>query len=57
MNTKTASEERRRWLVLAVTVAAQFMVIVDVAVVNVALPAIKVPGGGVRPLVRVRRLS
>ena len=33
--------ERRRWLVLAVTVAAQFMVIVDVAVVNVALPAIK----------------
>ena len=41
MNTKTASEERRRWLVLAVTVAAQFMVIVDVAVVNVALPAIK----------------
>jgi len=41
MNAKTASEERRRWLVLAVTVAAQFMVIVDVAVVNVALPAIK----------------
>src|SRR6478609_5505801 len=32
---------QRRWLVLAVTVAAQFMVIVDVAVVNVALPAIK----------------
>ena len=36
-----ANSERRRWLVLAVTVAAQFMVIVDVAVVNVALPAIK----------------
>ena len=33
--------ERRKWLVLAVTVAAQFMVIVDVSVVNVALPAIK----------------
>src|SRR5580765_1222654 len=33
--------EPRRWLVLAVTVAAQFMVIVDVSVVNVALPAIK----------------
>ena len=33
--------ERRRWLVLAVTVAAQFMVILDVSVVNVALPAIK----------------
>ena len=30
----------RRWLVLAVTVAAQFMVILDVAVVNVALPSI-----------------
>ena len=37
----TPESERRRWLVLAVTVAAQFMVIVDVAVVNVALPAIK----------------
>ncbi len=37
----TTNPERRRWLVLAVTVAAQFMVIVDVAVVNVALPAIK----------------
>jgi EmrB/QacA subfamily drug resistance transporter len=33
--------ERRKWLVLAVTVAAQFMVIVDVSVVNVALPAIQ----------------
>jgi EmrB/QacA subfamily drug resistance transporter len=32
---------RKRWLVLAVTVIAQFMVIVDVAVVNVALPSIK----------------
>ncbi len=30
-----------RWLVLAVTVAAQFMVILDVSVVNVALPAIQ----------------
>jgi len=30
-----------RWLVLAVTAAAQFMVILDVSVVNVALPAIK----------------
>ncbi len=33
--------ERKRWLVLAVTVAAQFMVILDVSVVNVALPSIK----------------
>src|SRR5215213_2029646 len=36
-----SNNERRKWLVLAVTVAAQFMVIVDVSVVNVALPAIK----------------
>jgi EmrB/QacA subfamily drug resistance transporter len=35
------SSEARRWLVLAVTVAAQFMVILDVSVVNVALPSIK----------------
>jgi len=41
MNAETTNQEWRRWLVLAVTVAAQFMVIVDVAVVNVALPAIK----------------
>ena len=42
MNALLATKpDRRRWLVLAVTVAAQFMVIVDVAVVNVALPAIK----------------
>jgi EmrB/QacA subfamily drug resistance transporter len=42
MKTRIALEpERRRWFVLAVTVTAQFMVIVDVAVVNVALPAIK----------------
>ena len=42
MKLKTATtSEWRRWLVLAVTVAAQFMVVVDVAVVNVALPAIK----------------
>ena len=36
-----AGAERRRWLVLAVTVAAQFMVVLDVAVVNVALPSIQ----------------
>lgn len=36
-----SASERRRWLVLAVTVAAQFMVILDVSVVNVALPSIK----------------
>ena len=32
---------RRRWLALAVIVAAQFMVVLDVAIVNVALPSIK----------------
>jgi EmrB/QacA subfamily drug resistance transporter len=31
----------RRWLALAVLVAAQFMVVLDVAIVNVALPSIK----------------
>src|SRR5712691_9567490 len=32
---------RSRWLVLALIVAAQFMVVLDVAIVNVALPSIK----------------
>jgi EmrB/QacA subfamily drug resistance transporter len=36
---------RTRWLALAVIVVAQFMVILDVAVVNVALPAIQVDLG------------
>ncbi len=41
MRTKIATNhDGRRWLVLAVTVAAQFMVVLDVAVVNVALPSI-----------------
>src|SRR5919205_798643 len=31
----------RRWLALALVVAAQFMVVLDVAIVNVALPSIK----------------
>jgi EmrB/QacA subfamily drug resistance transporter len=31
----------RRWLALAVVVAAQFMVVLDVAIVNVALPSIQ----------------
>jgi len=33
--------DRRRWWALAVIVAAQFMVVLDVAIVNVALPSIK----------------
>src|SRR5437879_3434801 len=36
-----ARSDRRRWLALAVIVAAQFMVVLDVAIVNVALPSIK----------------
>ena len=31
----------KRWIALAVIVAAQFMVVLDVAIVNVALPSIK----------------
>jgi EmrB/QacA subfamily drug resistance transporter len=33
--------DNRRWGALAVVIAAQFMVILDIAIVNVALPAIK----------------
>src|ERR1700716_385869 len=36
-----ARSNRGRWLALAVIVAAQFMVVLDVAIVNVALPSIK----------------
>ena len=35
------AEDRRRWLALAVIVTAQFMVVLDISVVNVALPSIK----------------
>jgi EmrB/QacA subfamily drug resistance transporter len=37
----TSLENRKRWFALAVIVAAQFMVVLDVAIVNVALPSIK----------------
>jgi len=40
-----ARPDQRRWLALAVIVAAQFMVVLDVAIVNVALPTIKVDLG------------
>jgi EmrB/QacA subfamily drug resistance transporter len=36
-----AQQDRRRWGALAIVIAAQFMVILDVAIVNVALPSIK----------------
>jgi EmrB/QacA subfamily drug resistance transporter len=35
------SQGRRRWLALALIVTAQFMVVLDVAIVNVALPSIR----------------
>jgi EmrB/QacA subfamily drug resistance transporter len=48
MNTEIVAEptaieqaDRRRWIALAVIVAAQFMVVLDVAIVNVALPSIR----------------
>jgi EmrB/QacA subfamily drug resistance transporter len=46
MSVDTATDEAfetpdRRWLVLAVIVVSQFMVILDTAIVNVALPSIK----------------
>ncbi len=37
----TLLDSRRRWFVLALIVVAQFMVVLDVAIVNVALPSIK----------------
>ena len=43
-----AKASRKRWLALAVIVAAQFMVVLDVAIVNVALPSIKTDLGFVR---------
>src|SRR5947208_3960813 len=35
------TKQERRWSALALVVTAQFMVILDVAIVNVALPSIK----------------
>src|SRR4051794_11600665 len=37
----TLLDSRKRWFALAVIVAAQFMVVLDIAIVNVALPSIK----------------
>src|SRR5438874_4252312 len=39
--TEDVAADRKRWFGLAVLVAAQFMVVLDVAIVNVALPTIK----------------
>src|SRR5437867_8976528 len=35
------NSDSRRWWALAIVIAAQFMVILDIAIVNVALPSIK----------------
>ena len=35
------STDRTRWFALALIIAAQFMVVLDMAIVNVALPSIK----------------
>src|SRR2546421_8674922 len=37
--------ERRKWLALALLSAVQFMVVLDIAIVNVALPSIQVDLG------------
>jgi len=39
------TSERRKWLALALLSAVQFMVVLDIAIVNVALPSIKVDLG------------
>jgi EmrB/QacA subfamily drug resistance transporter len=40
-NEAVGTEDRRRWFALALIVTAQFMVVLDVAIVNVALPSIR----------------
>src|SRR2546421_11746527 len=37
--------EQRKWLALALLSAVQFMVVLDIAIVNVALPSIKIDLG------------
>jgi EmrB/QacA subfamily drug resistance transporter len=39
------ASDRRKWLALALLCAVQFMVVLDIAIVNVALPSIKVDLG------------
>jgi EmrB/QacA subfamily drug resistance transporter len=45
MGSASQLSSRRKWSALALIVTAQFMVILDVAIVNVALPSIKVDLG------------
>src|SRR6266542_1184415 len=39
--TDVGQVDRKRWIALAVIVVAQFMVVLDIAIVNVALPSIR----------------
>src|SRR6478736_176665 len=39
------SSDRRKWLALALLCVVQFMVVLDIAIVNVALPSIQVDLG------------
>ena len=39
--TSASAADPRRWLALVVLAAAQFMVVLDASIVNVALPSIK----------------
>src|SRR5215203_3621781 len=43
--TPAVATDRRKWLALALLCVVQFMVVLDVAIVNVALPSIKVDLG------------
>src|SRR3954465_11192042 len=43
--TQAVPTDRRRWLALALLCVVQFMVVLDVAIVNDALPSIKVDLG------------
>src|SRR5436190_7593882 len=38
---ETANPDRRKWLALALLCVVQFMVVLDIAIVNVALPSIQ----------------
>jgi EmrB/QacA subfamily drug resistance transporter len=43
--TRDVPSDRRRWLALALLCVVQFMVVLDIAIVNVALPSIKIDLG------------
>jgi MFS family permease len=44
-NDDMVTSERRKWLALGLLATVQFMVVLDIAIVNVALPSIKVDLG------------